>query len=103
MTRIFVIAAAATSLAAAAAPSFAAEMTTKSIAVSFKDLDLSTEQGQKTLEHRIDVAARDVCGMNDIATGTRIASNRARACYAKAASSTRTAIAEKIENARLGG
>ncbi|GGZ05262.1 UrcA family protein [Novosphingobium colocasiae] len=103
MTRTFAIATIAAALVAAAAPSFAAEPAGKSIAVSFKDLDLSSAEGQRTLEHRIDKAARSVCGMDDVTTGTRIPSAESRQCYAGVSSRTRTAIAEKVNNARLGG
>lgn len=103
MTRIFVIATAAASLIAAAAPSFAAEAAGKSIAVSYKDLDLASIDGQKTLERRINKAARTVCGMDQVTTGSRIASTESRECYAQLTTKTRTAIAEATSNARLGG
>ena len=41
-----------------------AEPTQVSEAVSYADLDLRTSAGQSTLDHRIEGAARRLCGMN---------------------------------------
>jgi len=56
-------------MAIAAQPAFA-----EAIAVTYQDLDLSTEQGRQELDNRIDSAARKVCGYDDVRTG----SNQAR-------------------------
>jgi UrcA family protein len=43
-------------------PAWSASPDTHSVTVSFRDLDLSTQQGAKTLYGRIQSAARKVCG-----------------------------------------
>lgn len=73
------LAAAATFVAPAVA--VAAPEQTATTGVRYKDLDLNTEAGQKELEARLDKAAREVCGMDDISTGTRVSSRGARDCY----------------------
>jgi len=52
-----------------------------SIAVPYGDLDLTTARGQKELDHRVDRAAKKVCGFDEQNTGTRITSAAARDCY----------------------
>ena len=75
-TPLIALAAFATLLAV---PAFA-----ESITVQYKDLDLSTEAGQKQLNSRIDSAARKVCGFSDLRTGTRVPTKEARDCVAEA-------------------
>ncbi|MBO9498326.1 MAG: UrcA family protein [Novosphingobium sp.] len=65
--------------AALSAPAFAG-----SISVKYKDLDLSTAEGQKALDSRIESAARKVCGFNELTVGTRIPDKEARDCVAEA-------------------
>lgn len=87
------------------APAFAAEAT--KVKVEYKDLDLTTAQGQRTLERRLDKAARYACGYDSRLPGTRIASQDARNCYKQARTSSGEAMATAISNAtddtRLGG
>ncbi|WP_144095692.1 UrcA family protein [Croceicoccus sediminis] len=83
---------AATAALAIAAPAFAA-----SVEVEYKDLDLTTEAGQAQLEDRLDDAARQVCGMDQIQTGTRIRSREARDCYAGAKAQLSQQIATLVE------
>ncbi|WP_310496358.1 UrcA family protein [Sandarakinorhabdus sp.] len=47
-------------LAAAAAPAAASE-THRTAVVSYSDLDLASQAGQKTLERRVRTAAKEVC------------------------------------------
>jgi len=54
-------AAAAAALIAASTPAFAGDRASRSVEVSFTDLDLTTDAGAKALESRIKVAARSVC------------------------------------------
>lgn len=84
--RIAAIIAAAAAFASAA-PAFAG-----SVAVEYRDLNLATQEGRDTLDRRIDDAAREVCGMDEIRTGTRIPSRSARECYDDA----RSQLAERI-------
>lgn len=74
--------AAMTSLAAA--PALANGYETRSVEVAYHDLDLTTLEGVQKFDRRVDRAARDVCGLNDIATGTRIPASGAHACYREA-------------------
>ncbi|WP_067732191.1 UrcA family protein [Novosphingobium naphthalenivorans] len=99
------IAAALLGLALTTAPALAAEKT--QVRVEYADLDLTTPEGQRTLERRLDIAARDACGMDEQATGSRLASPRARSCYKQATARAKDVMATAIDNAnsdsRLGG
>lgn len=86
--------AAALAAAAFATPTFAA--TTEGLSVKYSDLDLSTERGQARLERRIDKAARDVCGLDDVTSATRMRSESARACYEQAKASVHNQVAAAI-------
>ena len=79
-----VILAATTALAAVVAspvPAAAADATKSQVEVNYRDLDLSTPEGAKALDHRLHRAAQEVCGMTATTTGTRLPSSEARACY----------------------
>lgn len=65
-------------LASLAAPLAAEPMQFK---IEHRDLNLSTAEGQKALDRRIDRAARQACGVDSRSTGTRIRSREARECY----------------------
>jgi UrcA family protein len=88
-TPLIALAAFATLLAA---PAFA-----ESITVQYKDLDLSTEAGQKELDSRIDSAARKVCDYYKTTTGTRIPDKEARDCVAEAKKKIEKRIAALTE------
>ncbi|MCJ2187499.1 UrcA family protein [Novosphingobium beihaiensis] len=92
-------------LTAATAPAFAGE--TSKVRVEYSDLDLTTAKGQRKLERRLDVAARNACGMDRTATGTRIPSTQSRVCYKQATERAKEVMASAIDNAtsstRLGG
>lgn len=78
------LAAALTASAISATPVLAGEFPeTTEARVRYNDLDLSTEQGLRQLQARYRNAAQYVCGMDIIATGTRLPSREARACYAE--------------------
>lgn len=98
MMKQTLIALSAAAVALSATPSFA-----KDIAVSYGDLNLSTIEGQKTLERRLDRAAKKACGYDVSITSTRLSSPKTEACYAKAKASAQTTVAMLIEDARLGG
>ena len=72
---------AAASLVAAITPAAAADASKAQVEVKYRDLDLSTAEGAKELEHRLNRAAQEVCGMTATTTGTRLPSSEARACY----------------------
>ncbi|MEW4449375.1 UrcA family protein [Qipengyuania sp. JC766] len=77
------------------APAMAADMT-----IEFRDLDLATEQGQKTLERRIDRAAREICGLDDTTLGTRIRDRESRQCYTRAKASAERQVTALIGKSR---
>ena len=91
---------AALSLSAPAVANAAEEQT---IMVEYKDLNLTSEKGQRILERRINAAAREVCGLNDVPTGSRIVRPESRACYAKAKSGAMTRYAALVADSQLGG
>ena len=77
------------------------------IQVSYTDLDLSTADGQKTLERRLVKAARKVCKMDVSGPNSLLPSNSSRTCYRQATEKAQGQMAVVIENAvqysRLGG
>jgi UrcA family protein len=75
----------------------------KSVEVRFADLNLNTAEGQQKLERRIDRAARQVCAMDQMTTGSRIASPAASACYRLALRNVRDRVASVISNSSSGG
>lgn len=91
-------AAAALATIATAAPALADQ-----VSVSYKDLDLSTPQGQSTLARRLDAAARDACGYQGATTGSRIAPRSATECYKQAQTQARQSMATLVSNAQRGG
>ncbi|WP_349513514.1 UrcA family protein [Erythrobacter sp. NFXS35] len=99
------IAAAAFGLActAATAPAFATQSTTMAMDIKVNDIDLETAKGQKILERRIDQAARAVCGVEDVRTGTRIRSYEARACLKEAKTQARQQVAALVADRQRGG
>ena len=93
------LALAAALVLAAPAGVAAAETQTTSTGVKYKDLDLTTDAGQKELAARLDRAARAVCGMDEVGTGTRVKSRDARDCYREA----REQLGEQISRVTKGG
>jgi UrcA family protein len=59
MTKIFL----ATLLAFSATPALAEPPVTVSTTVQIADLDLSSKSGQQALNHRLNLAAKEVCGV----------------------------------------
>lgn len=78
------LAAALVASAVTATPVLASpEAETAEALVRYDDLDLSSDQGLRQLQARYRHAAQYVCGMDIIATGTRMPSREARSCYAE--------------------
>ena len=75
----------------------------ESVAVAYDDLDLSTAQGQETLEHRIDKAAKEVCGFNEVTIGTRIHSREAKECIKSAKLQIQEKLAALFDKDKRGG
>ena len=87
MKALFALAAASL----AVSPALAA-VDAPSTSVSYEDLDLSSKEGQKTLDRRIAAAARSVCPAPQ-RTGTRI--SKPDRCYAEAVKKVRSQLASK--------
>lgn len=97
------LATAAIGLVFTAAPAIAgpAELPTQTISTA--GLDLNTAEGQRMLDERILRAARDVCNVDYVRTGTRIRSTEARECIAKARASAQRQMATITADQRRGG
>ncbi|WP_181443536.1 UrcA family protein [Porphyrobacter sp. YT40] len=88
---------------AAISPALAGEVQTMTISVDTADLDLGTVKGQKTLDQRVEKAVRSVCRTTSVTTGSRVMSQEARTCLAKARSDARQQVALLLSNERRGG
>jgi UrcA family protein len=80
-----------------------AQEVSDTVEVRTADLNLSTPSGQQKLERRIERAARQVCGVGEVITGTRITSPQATACYRLALRNVRDRVAAVINNSSSGG
>ena len=80
-------------LALSTAPAMAREAPTSRV-VSHADLDLTTQQGQKEFDSRVDAAAREVCGIDTGMTSTMNAEFMARVCHSRAKKGAQQAIAQ---------
>ena len=87
---------------AAVSPALAGEAQRMTIAVGTTDLDLGTAEGQKALDKRVEKAVRSVCRTTSLSTGSRVMSQDAQACLAKARADARVQVAALTE-ARHGG
>lgn len=85
--------AAAFGLLIAAQPAFAA-----TTAVTYNDLDLSTPQGQKELDRRIDHAAKEVCGVNEKDVGSLIPGREVKTCIRDARKQIEKQVATLTQN-----
>ena len=97
------IALAAAAIGLVATPAFAGTAELPTAKVSVAGLDLDSPEGQKMLDQRIDRAAKSVCRVSDIRTGTRLKSAEARDCYTKAKASAKRQVAAMMDDQRLGG
>ncbi len=88
---------------AAVTPAFAQEFDRSTASVSYADVDLGTAKGQKILDRRIEKAVRQVCRMTNLDTGTRIMSNDALNCLAKARADAKRQVAALMTNEQRGG
>jgi len=98
MMKKTLIALVAASITVSAAPAFASD-----VAVPYADLNLASVDGQKTLERRIDRAAKKACNFDGYTVRSLIGSPESEACYDKAKASATTEMAAIVEEARLGG
>jgi UrcA family protein len=88
----------------AAAPAFAQDFDRMIVSVPYGDLDLATPEGQKALDRRVEKAVRTVCrtGRFD-GGGTRLMTQDAVNCLAKARLEAKQKVAAIIENEQRGG
>ena len=93
----------ATLCAALAAGAISVPAHADEMKIEYADLNLATVQGQAALEARIDRAAKEVCGYNDIQTGSRLVSREVKSCYEQAKKSATRQMAALVEEERLGG
>ena len=75
----------------------------ETMVVHYSDLNLTSQDGQVTLQRRIDAAAKKVCSYEEHRTGTRILAADSRKCYREAKAKAATQFATIIESKRLGG
>ena len=55
-----------------------------SVEVQYDDLDLASDEGRKELDRRIDRAAEQVCGADEVTVGSRVRSRDTRTCIKNA-------------------
>ena len=55
-----------------------------SVGVRYGDLDLTSAQGQRQLDIRLERAAREVCGLDRKVVGSHLRSQHSRECYQEA-------------------
>jgi UrcA family protein len=74
-----------------------------SVEVKYNDLDLSTEQGRKELDRRINDAAKDVCGAGEESVGSRVQSRETRDCIKQAKRQIEQSLAKITGDEKAGG
>lgn len=97
------LAAASLGVALIATPAIAGDNEKNSVTIEFQDLNLNTPEGQEKLEQRIETAAREMCGIDETRTGTRLASSQSRRCLAEARQSAKKRMAQIVREQQLGG
>lgn|GEM_PF-1321825 len=97
MNRFALAIAAATGALIAAQPAFA-----ETAVVVIRDLDLSTTEGMKELDRRLEGAAKKACGFNEARTGSRVASADDWACYKDARKQIEKRLALKSDKKVAG-
>ncbi len=75
----------------------------ETVTVLYEDLDLSSKSGQKELDRRIDTAAKEHCGSNQIRTGTRLKSTATKKCESDMRAAFDRHFAGILRDARKGG
>ncbi|WP_379548661.1 UrcA family protein [Qipengyuania sp. DSG2-2] len=102
MKTVFVTIAAAAAVLAAPA-SAGSPAPAGSIVVQHADLNLATVEGQKTLDRRINAAARKVCQFSSAPANGALATAEARRCVSKARASAAQAFALAVEQDQRTG
>ncbi|MXO86879.1 UrcA family protein [Altererythrobacter aurantiacus] len=102
MKTAFTLFAAASALAVAM-PASAQMVEQAQIEVEYTDLNLASQKGQDRLERRLKKAAREVCGLDQQRTGSRIVDQKTQACYKMAMATAMERHAALVADHRLGG
>lgn len=97
------IAIATIAMAFTASPVLAGSGELPSKSVGYADLNLGTPEGQASLDQRIDAAAKSVCRVNEVRTGTRLRSPQVGACLANARASAKKQVSAMMSETRRGG
>ena len=97
------LAAAALGLVCTTAPAFAQTVEHMSLRVEISDINLATAAGQKTLDNRIERAARTVCRADSPTTGSRVLTQERRDCLIKARAEARQQVAAITGDRQRGG
>lgn len=71
--------------------------------VEYRDLNLGTPEGQAALDRRVEAAARKVCSLDSVRTGTRIRSTANLECYRQAKAQVKQQVAAAVAAQQLGG
>jgi UrcA family protein len=88
--------------AALAVPATAREET-RTRGVHYGDLDLTSAEGQRQLDLRLERAARLVCGVNEDVTGSHLRSAQSRECYREARRTLDQQYAQVVRRESAGG
>jgi UrcA family protein len=67
------------------------------LVIPYEDLDLSTAKGQKALDRRIESAAREYCGANEVQTGTRVKPTGVSQCIKDTRAAARQQMASLVD------
>lgn len=104
LAKTMIHALAALGLAGAAfGPAAAGETAPMKVTITAADLDLTTAQGQRMLDKRIEKAARTVCRTTTLTTGSRILPYEVQACLAKARTDAKRQVAALAADQQRGG
>ena len=77
---------------------------TPNASIRTSDLNLATPAGQEQLDRRIDAAARTMCGISDIRTGTILQGNKQKQCFEHARVTAHQQVAAQLaHNDAAGG
>lgn len=94
----------AIAIAALSAALLAAQpLAAASVEVRYDDLDLTTEDGRKTLDQRIDRAAEEVCDADELSVGSKIRPREVRDCIKQAKRQIEQSLAKITGEDKAGG
>lgn len=71
--------------------------------VQYEDLDLTTAEGRKELDRRVDKAAEEVCGAGEVTVGSRVRSRETRDCIKQAKRQIEQSLAKITGDDKAGG